>query len=245
MTVIVIPCYNEANRLDRDGFVDFADQNKDLSFLFVNDGSTDSTTSLINQMITRTDGRIQLLDRPENQGKAEAVRAGVLKAIAEISQGYIGYWDADLATPLAAIGDFLSAADAEPSRLFILGSRIRRMGAGIERKWFRHYFGRIFATVSSNLLDLPVYDTQCGAKLIERDLAAEIFSLPFISSWLFDIELLARIIECRGREEARRIIYEHPLSEWKDVGQSKISPSYLPRIPYELYRIHRAYRHLL
>lgn len=244
MSIIVIPCYNEANRLDQDVFVDFVARNPDISFLFVNDGSTDSTAALINQMIPRAEGRIQLLDLSENRGKAEAVRIGVLQA-AQTDKGHIGYWDADLATPLATVRDFLAHADKEPSSLFILGSRIRRMGACIERKWFRHYFGRAFATVASIILDLPVYDTQCGAKLIKRDLALEIFDRPFISSWLFDIELLARIIESRGRKEAARIIYEYPLSKWEDIGKSKISLSYLPRIPYELFRIHRAYRHLI
>jgi dolichyl-phosphate beta-glucosyltransferase len=245
MPIIVVPCYNEADRLDRNAFADFAGKNPDTTFLFVNDGSSDTTVSVLRSMIADAGDRMQLLDLAQNRGKAEAVRAGVLQAATQLSEGYIGYWDADLATPLNTIQDFVALAGSEPSRRFIIGSRVRRMGAKIERKWFRHYFGRVFATVASNILDLPVYDTQCGAKLIERNLAAEIFTQPFISPWLFDLELIARIIATLGRPEADRAIYEHPLSSWRDIGNSKIAPFYLPKIPYELFRIHRAYRHLL
>jgi dolichyl-phosphate beta-glucosyltransferase len=245
MPLIVIPCYNEAQRLDQDCFVEYAEKNRDITFLFVNDGSTDATAAVISSMIQRAGDRVQLLDLPANRGKAEAVRAGVLQAVAQTHDGYTGYWDADLATPLAAIADFMAIIRADPARRFVIGSRVRRMGARIERHWWRHYFGRFFATAASNILDLPVYDTQCGAKLVERSLAAKIFSQPFISPWLFDVELIARIIVAVGRPAAARIIYEQPLSSWKDVGKSKISPFYLPRIPYELFRIHRTYRHLL
>jgi glycosyltransferase involved in cell wall biosynthesis len=245
MLTLVVPCYNEADRLDRDSFVEFSKQNPDIGFLFVNDGSTDTTASLITSMITEADSRMKLLNLPENSGKAETIRSGVLQALAEDSTGYIGYWDADLATPLVAIHDLMEATLTIPARRFVCGSRIRRMGARIERRWLRHYFGRVVATAASYILDLPFYDTQCGAKLIEKNLAAQIFGQPFISRWLFDVELIARIIETLGRPEACRTIYEVPLTEWKDIGESKIKLSYLPRIPYELFRIRQAYRHSL
>ena len=92
------------------------------------------------------------------------------------------------------------------------------------------------------IIRLPVHDTQCGAKLIEADLAAKIFAEPFISSWLFDVELFARIIGLYGRQQAARKIYEVPLRRWTDVGDSKISPAYVPKIPVELFRIYWKYR---
>jgi dolichyl-phosphate beta-glucosyltransferase len=245
MLTLVIPCYNEADRLDQNTFVEFSKQNPDVHFLFVNDGSTDTTANIIASMMMLAGNRMKLLDLPENSGKAEAVRSGVLQALAVEPAGYVGYWDADLATPLAAIHDLMEAALTVPTRRFVCGSRILRMGARIERRWLRHYFGRIVATAASNVLDLPFYDTQCGAKLIEKDLAAQIFGQPFISRWLFDLELIARIIETLGRPEACGTIYEVPLTEWKDVGESRIKLSYLPRIPYELFRIRQVYRHSL
>lgn len=245
MVTIVIPCYNEADRLAQACFVEFIKKNPDITFLFVNDGSTDTTPALITSMIVQAGTRMTLLNLPDNVGKAEAIRSGVLQTLAERPAGYIGYWDADLATPLAAIHDLIKAASTDPAKRFVCGSRIRRMGAKIERRWLRHYLGRAFATAASNILDLPFYDTQCGAKLIERNLATRIFSQPFISQWLFDLELIFRVIETLGRPEACQTIYEFPLKEWKDIGASKIKISYLPRIPCELFRIRRAYRHSL
>jgi dolichyl-phosphate beta-glucosyltransferase len=243
MVTIVIPCFNEADRLDQAEFLKFTTNNPDISFAFVNDGSLDDTAGLITAMARKAGPRMQFLDLQTNAGKAEAVRAGILKVVAEGSPSHVGYWDADLATPLSAIHDLIR--ETNPARQFVCGSRIRRMGANIERRWFRHYFGRVFATAASNLLNLPFYDTQCGAKIIEKNLAAEIFKRPFISPWLFDLELIARIIEALGRPAAYRTIYEVPLTEWKDVGDSKIKTAYLPRIPYELFRIRKAYRHCL
>ena len=245
MLTLVIPCYNEADRLDQGSFIEFIEQNQYVMFLFVDDGSTDTTATLISSMIMQAGSRMSLLNLPENGGKAEAVRSGVLQALTEDSAGYVGYWDADLATPLDAIHDLMGAALAVPARRFVCGTRVRRMGARIERHWLRHYFGRVVATAASSILNLPFYDTQCGAKLLERGLAAQIFGQPFISQWLFDLELIARIIETLGRPEATRTIYEFPLTEWRDIGESKVRISYLPRIPYELFRIRQAYRHSL
>ena len=242
MLTIVVPCYNEANRLTPEVFVDFIRQNPGIDFLFVNDGSTDTTQEVIAAMTSQAEKRIGQLHIPVNGGKAEAVRRGILQALANPAPEYVGYWDADLATPLAAIHDLLAAAQAAPARQFICGARVRRMGAYIRRQWLRHYFGRLIATAASTILELPFYDTQCGAKLIGRDLAARIFMQPFISPWLFDLELIARIIGNLGRRQAYEAIYEVPLAAWTDVGESKVRLSYLPRIPYELLRIRRTYR---
>src|SRR3954470_6062577 len=104
-TAVVVPCYNEAERLDSGAFREFARSNSDVSFLFVNDGSVDRTQDLLEEL-HRDDPvafRSHRLER--NLGKAEAVRRGMLLAM-ESRPAYVGYWDADLATPLEAILDF-------------------------------------------------------------------------------------------------------------------------------------------
>jgi hypothetical protein len=76
------------------------------------------------------------------------------------------------------------------------------------------------------MLRLPVYDTQCGAKIFRvrpetRDLTAE----SFRSRWVFDVELLARYIRRQGSSTtAAQRIYEYPLHVWEDVGDSKVKP---------------------
>lgn len=237
---IVIPCYNEAQRLDTSAYVAFLTAEPGVHLVFVNDGSTDSTSARLAQIEQQAPDRVTLIELPVNQGKGGAVRSGILAGLKN-SPCWLGYWDADLATPLTEVSVFADLVAAQPYIRLLCGSRILRMGAHIQRHWYRHYPGRIIATCISLVLGLQVYDTQCGAKLIEPELAAEIFAEPFSSRWLFDVELIARIISLVGRQEAERIIYEYPLSRWTDVGESKISLAYLPRIPIDLLRIYRRY----
>ena len=96
---IVVPCYNEEKRLDVASFRDFNSPSHTITFLFVNDGSTDKTLQLLQSLQAADPNKFSVLSLPQNQGKAEAVRRGVLTAI-ESQPDYVGFWDADLATPL-------------------------------------------------------------------------------------------------------------------------------------------------
>ena len=71
---------------------------------------------------------------------------------------------------------------------------------------------------------MPLYDTQCGAKLIRADAARQIFAEPFISRWIFDVELIARLIERCG-ERINEAMVEVPLRQWTGVAGSKVKPS--------------------
>jgi glycosyltransferase involved in cell wall biosynthesis len=237
---IVIPCYNEESRLDMQAFLTFLKSQERVQLLFVDDGSTDGTKDMLEQGVKHSAGRAKLVHSATNQGKGEAVRQGIRASLAEPGH-YVGYWDADLATPLSDIIQFLEIIENLPEIRFVCGSRVQRLGATIARHWYRHYPGRLIATGISLVLGLPIYDTQCGAKLIERGLAEQIFAEPFSSRWLFDVELFARVISLVGKREAMQMIHEQPLSRWTDVGESKISVSYLPRIPVELVQIYARY----
>ena len=111
-----------------------------------------------------------------NQGKAEAVRQGIKTLLKTHKLKFVGYWDADLATPLSTILEFIEKFQSSRALVAVCGSRILRLGASIQRLVFRHYLGRVFATVASNILNILVYDTQCGAKLFRTEHAELIFS---------------------------------------------------------------------
>jgi len=160
-----------------------------------------------------------------NVGKAEAVRHGLLCALAT-RPTYVGYWDADLATPLATLVDFCALLDVRPELEMVFGARVRLLGRVIERRAVRHYLGRVFATAASLILSLPIYDTQCGAKLFRASPALHaLVHEPFATRWLGDIEIVARLIHARrgtALPQAEDIIYELPLPEWRDVAGSKV-----------------------
>lgn len=240
MNTIVIPCYNEGRRLEAATFASFLAGQPSVAFVFVDDGSSDNTAEKIAEICDLAGERATMVRLTENKGKAEAVRSGVQAALAH-APTHVGYWDGDLATPLSEIPAFIEYA-ADDSKKMIFGSRIQRLGADIKRHWYRHYPGRIIALGINMILRLPIHDTQCGAKLIDAGLAGRIFAEPFVSSWLFDVELFARVITLFGRNTAAKIIYEVPLQRWEDVGESKIALSYLPRIPLDLARIYQHYR---
>ena len=236
---IVVPCYNEAERFSPSAFDDYLAGHDDVAFVLVNDGSTDRTLDVLGRLADRWPGRIDVVDRVRNQGKAEAVRAGVLCALAAGAE-YVGYFDADLATPLEAIADFVQTLDRNRGIDIVLGARVLLLGRAIDRKPARHYLGRVFATGASLVLGLPVYDTQCGAKLFRATPAVcGIFQEPFGSRWVFDVELIARYVSGGG---APARLYELPLASWRDVGASHVKPIDFFRAGADLSTICRTYR---
>ena len=238
---IVVPCYNEAKRLDVERFRGFVQEHPEIGFLFVDDGSTDRTAEVIGGLIAAAPRHFALHSQPRNGGKAEAVRSGMLRAL-EARPRYAGYWDADLATPLHEIPRFVAALDEHSEHEICFGSRVRLLGRSIERRPARHYLGRLFATVASYVLDLAIYDTQCGAKLFRvSGETAQLFREPFCVNWTFDVEIIARVQSRRAVSEDDTCIYELPLNEWRDVAGSKVQPSDFLKGIVEMLRIYTKY----
>lgn len=238
-THVIIPCYNESERLPRQELAAFLEGNPWASLGFVNDGSSDDTSAVLGEFQRAHPDRIDVLDLSENVGKGEAVRQGVLQSMKR-EYDLLAYLDADLATPPNALQAMFEGSS--PGHRVIFGSRVHRAGANIERDAARHYFGRTFASLASLILGISLYDTQCGAKLFARDLVPELFSEPFLTRWLFDLELLMRLRKIVGQEEFDRIVYEYPLSQWIEKGDSRVRLRDGLRVPYDLLRIRRAYR---
>ncbi|NQU22424.1 MAG: glycosyltransferase [Candidatus Nealsonbacteria bacterium] len=242
--IVVIPCYNEADRLPVDAFAGFNARGHSVRFLMVDDGSTDATQSVLQSLHRRDPQRFSVLRLPQNSGKAEAVRRGILSAMAEPVET-VGFWDADLATPLEAIPEFLDTMQQNPQLQLVIGARVKLLGRHVERRPLRHYLGRVFATAASLALRLPVYDTQCGAKMFRvTQQTRRLFATPFCTNWIFDVELLARLVRLRkaaGLASPEQCVYELPLTQWRDVAGSKVRPRDFVKSFFELLRIYRRY----
>lgn len=223
-TAIIIPCYNEALRLPQDEFLSFSRMNETIHFLFVNDCSSDATGDILASLCRQNPRQFSALHLPQNLGKAGAVQAGFRQALTG-HYGTIGFWDADLATPLDEINNFRALLTDSGCQI-VLGSRVRLLGRQIKRQAARHYLGRIFATLASIVLGLTIYDTQCGAKLFANTPELrQVFAKPFTVNWIFDIEILARYILLTKYQNARpltAITCEYPLATWLDVPGSKL-----------------------
>lgn len=230
---IVIPCYNEAERLPVSEYQRFL-SGCEAQLLFVNDGSTDTTLSILQQLQQLFPAKVNVMNLEQNSGKAEAVRCGMLEVAGGTDNGIIGFMDADLATPFEEVDYFLEAF--RDTRLeFVFGARIARIGANIQRYQVRHYLGRIMATLVSNYLHLPVNDTQCGAKFFHACFARQLFAEPFVSRWLFDVEIFKRILLMGIRVESCSL--ELPLHTWTDKGGSKLVMRDFMKLPLDFYKM--------
>ena len=240
---LVVPCYDEAARLDPEPFLAALDADPDLRFHFVDDGSTDATLEVLESLAAHAPpGRVGVQRQSPNQGKAEAVRNGVLTVLDTGATGLIGFWDADLSSPLEAVSLLVSALEADPRRTMAFASRVQLLGRQIARNPLRHYGGRVVATLVSLTLGVPVYDTQCGAKLFRIDTDTRpLFSEPFRTRWLFDVEIIARWLARHPGQAWREAIVEVPLPRWTDVGGSKVSAVDVLRTPGQILDIHRYY----
>lgn len=235
--IIVVPCCNEARRLKLNTFSKALHECPWLGFLFVNDGSEDQTYSLLKEFCESHRQQAYVIDLPANQGKAEAVRQG-MSAATSCRPRYVGFWDADLATPLDEIATFCDVLDRRQEVALVVGSRLPLLGHRIERKATRRLLGRLFAVVASRMLSLGMHDTQCGAKLFRVDEHLNsIFQDPFHTRWILDVEILARMIalsKARGGQLVSEVIYEKPLELWCDVAGSKLKPRDFVTAIYEL-----------
>ncbi|MGA7105491.1 MAG: glycosyltransferase [Candidatus Deferrimicrobiaceae bacterium] len=238
-TSIIVPCCNEAGRLKGEEFIRATEQDGQLHFLFVDDGSTDGTREILAAVCRSNPSQMARVSLEKNSGKAEAVRKGFLQAFTSDYRN-IGYWDADLSTPLNAITKFCEILEAPGVRL-VMGSRVKLLGRKIERRALRHYPGRFYATFASLVTGLPVYDTQCGAKIFKNSEELRIvFGKPFRVNWTFDVEILARFLMLErygGNAPVVTSSVEYPLEEWTDVKGSKVRPFDFLIAAVELCRI--------
>jgi glycosyltransferase involved in cell wall biosynthesis len=202
----------------------------------VNDGSTDNTAAVLDRLAAEIPDRITVLHLADNSGKAEAVRAGMNMA-GQKDVEVIGYLDADFATPAEEMLRLVEFFKATAGTEVLLGSRWMHLGADIERNQLRHYGGRLFATLASQVLNLKVYDTQCGAKLFKcNDALLASLDTPFVSPWAFDVELIGRL----RQQLPEAAFLEVPLNRWVDVRGSKITLLDMIRATFSLFAVGRA-----
>lgn len=239
---LVIPCYNESRRLNRALLTEWLGNHPQVTVFMVDDGSSDDTPDMIKELSEQSREKIIGVFLPQNSGKAEAVRKGLLAAYEHGSFNYIGYWDADFSAPLDQVDWMLEFCGGQFEHVFVLGSRLARLGGHIKRRYSRHLLGRVFSSITSMVLGLTVYDTQCGAKFVKANEVPDLFGEAFISKWLFDVEILARLIEKYGRTKVYENALEVPLKHWTEIAGSKLKPFDFLKAPLELLQISRHYK---
>ena len=243
-TALIIPCYNEEERLQPEEYARFLSSNPAIDLLFVDDGSSDGTVKVMGEISERNPGRVACVSLDQNSGKAEAVRRGVMEAFG-LGYEMAGYWDADNSTPLRLAPELVAHLEGTDLEM-VMGSRVNILGKRIVRKNSRHYLGRFFATMASFILRLQIYDTQCGAKVFRHSpIMRKVFEERFQTDWTFDLEVIARTVihgrSLRPGVEADQLIVEHPLEEWVDIEGSKLKASHGFKIARDLVTVYLRY----
>jgi dolichyl-phosphate beta-glucosyltransferase len=183
---VIIPGYNEEKRIlpTLKAVSAFFKQNFErYEIIFVDDGSTDKTRSLVKDFIT--DHFMHVVRLSKNQGKGYAVKYGMLRARGQ----YRFFTDADLPYELSC---FLSAIDVFNSHScdMVIGDRDLPGSSGRSGlSWARRIGGRAFSAIANGLLKIDIKDTQCGFKGFTGDTAKEIFTRSTIRGYAFDVEI--------------------------------------------------------
>src|ERR1700738_1662304 len=186
---VVIPCFNEAARVGQTvrATLDYLNNvSPESELIVVNDGSTDSTSTIARGALGATKIEASLLENFPNRGKGAAVRRGLLAA-----QRPIGlFFDADLSTPLSEIPKVIEPiANGDIDLAF--GSRaLDRSLIGQHQPWRREQAGRVLNLLVRIATGLPFWDTQCGFKAFRLDVCRPVLEAARLDGFAFDVELL-------------------------------------------------------
>jgi len=238
---VVIPCYNEEERLLSDEFLTFIDKNSGYHLCFVNDGSKDKTLEVLHELQKGREDFITVYDCEKNGGKAEAVRLGMLYMAKKADLDYIGFLDADLSTDLADFDDLVKTIETSDFKI-VSGSRISRMGANITKESARKIISLTINFIIRKILSMDFKDTQCGAKIFHKDVIEIAFSEKFVTQWIFDVEIFKRMTQHFGLSKAKEMLCEQPLKRWIHADGSKLSMKDSVKIVGQLGQIAWLYR---
>ena len=239
---VVIPCYNEEERLSSKEFTDYIAKNSGYHLCFVNDGSKDNTLQVLKDIQKGKEDFITVYDCEKNGGKAEAVRQGMLYMAKQEDLDYIGFLDADLSTDLADFDDLVTTIENNANYKIVSGSRISRMGANITKESARKIISMTINYIIRKILKMDFKDTQCGAKIFHKDVIDVSFGKKFVTQWIFDVEIFRRITLHYGLDKAKQMLCEQPLKRWIHADGSKLSMRDSVKIVFQLGQIAVHYR---
>lgn len=228
---IIIPCYNEAERLHESFIAQLLTFDESTSICFVNDGSIDNTGEILEKIKKTFPESVHIIHLSSNAGKGSAVRVGALWSVDQNRFSDIGYLDADMSV---LPEDYLTMLTYHRERRndITYASRLKIPYNELQQTILRSFISRMSKFLTVFILKIKVNDSQCGAKILNSDVALDVFKDSFKSRWLFDIELFKRA------QYGNKTIRAYYLKQWHFRKRSKIRwIDIMIFIPLEFIRI--------
>ncbi len=238
---LVIPCFNEAKRLKVAEYRAFIEAHPDVIVCFVNDGSRDNTLEILHGIQRDYPAQVIVAENARNMGIGETVRNGVLTTAGISAIREVGFLDADLSTGFDEYLEMLQIM-RDSSLLMIFGSRKSEDGRNISYSPIRLLAATITRIIIRRIVKLPITDTQCGAKIFAQEAIPVCFGQPFVSRWLFDVEVILRLTREKKSLDDSKYIREFFLLRWKHEPDSKVTLKDTIHIPYQFLKIIMHYR---
>jgi glycosyltransferase involved in cell wall biosynthesis len=237
---IIVPCFNEETRFPYKVFLKFAQENPQVLLCFVNDGSEDKTLAVLKGLQFNCSQNISVFSCKNNVGKAEAVRQGILYIYNNFKIPSMGFLDSDCSTTPEEWLLMAKFKEKYPQFGAIVGSRIQRLGVNVAGK-DKSIFNSLVQKFIRVILKTPFQDTQCGAKIFMRSLVPFLFSQPFMTPLLFDVEIFLRLQKKFGKTTLQKGVLEYPLMNWTETGDSRLKWKDSIQIPIQLFKLYFSY----
>jgi dolichyl-phosphate beta-glucosyltransferase len=210
---IIIPAYNEETRIVRSLeriYLYLQQQTYTYELIIVDDGSTDRTVRVVNDILKRIEHG-KLLQNGVNRGKGYSVRQGVLHSYGD----YVLFSDADLSTPIEEVEKLFKYVTQGYD--IVIGSRgLKESDIRVHQSWYRERMGKIFNRFVRSLMLTEFSDTQCGFKCFCGDVARKLFAKQKIDHFSFDVEVLF-LAACDGYK-----VKEVPI-QWLNEPNSRVN----------------------
>lgn len=214
MLSIVVPCFNEEQRLPRtiEQIEHYLNgKHVDYELILVDDGSADGTRRVMDAAAARH-ASVRVEGLPHNRGKGRALAVGVNAARGD----EILLTDADLSTPIEEL-DKLQAALDNGAGVAIASRALRNSRVEVSQPIYRVVMGKAFNLIVQAVLLPGIWDTQCGFKLFRADVARQVFAGLSTDGFGYDPEVLYR-----ARKQGVKIA-EVPVV-WRNSAPTKVSP---------------------
>lgn len=164
LITLIVPCYNEQEVLplfyEEVSRVTALMPDYGFEFLFVDDGSKDSTLKIIKQL-SQNDERVRYISFSRNFGKEAAMYAGFCEAEGD----YVAVMDADLQDPPSLLPEMMSIIKNQGYDS-VATRRVTRAG---EPK-IRSMFARMFYKLINKISDADIVDGARDFRLMKRDM---------------------------------------------------------------------------